>query len=505
MAADGVRIDRTVYWQDGMFMWPHHMQQEERLQSQRLAAGHRWNVHHNWGVRTIEWNADAFKSGLLEVTALQARMRDGTLIEVPAEGRLPNLDLNEFLAGRDQVTIYLAVPLLHAHRANTAIPAELQGDSAPPSESGGPMDTRYVVESFAVADENSGGDQQQLEFRSLNLKLLTSVHDRAGYEALEIARFQRDPADGATPQLDTTYIPPLLACDAWKPLGEGILQHLYDHLASRMNTLAEKIKTHNIGFQSPNPGDQKLLTRLAVLYEASAVLHTISFIEGVHPFAAYLELCRMVGQLAIFHDERRAPNLPAYDHDDLGHCFYWVKRYLEDDPDRENFVEREFVGEGLRMQVAMEAKWLEADWQLFVGVRSPLPSNDVVDLLTKQGQLDMKIGSGDRVDRMFTQGWQSLQFTHAPHPPRILPSSPDLTFLQVNRDSQKSEWAEVQRSLTLAIRMNHGRFVLGPNGDIHNQRVLTLTQHGAKGIAGTMKFSLFLVPGEATAEEEQGK
>ena len=490
------RTDRSVYWQDGMFMWPHHMQQEERLQAERLVVSHRWNIHHNWGVRKIEWDADAFKSGLLEIKFLQARMRDGTLVEIPAEGRLPTIDLNEILIGKDQVTVFLAIANLHENRPNTSVPQAPGADSA-----GGavPIETRYLVETFEVADENTGVDQQTLEFRSLNLKLMSSAQDTAGYDVLEIARFEKSPEAGGAPQLDVNYIPPVLACDAWKPLSEGIMQMLYHHLSSRMVTLAEKVITRVITFETQNPGDQKMLARLAVLNEASTVLNTIAFAEGIHPFTAYVELCRLVGQLAIFGASRRAPQIPAYDHDDLAGCFFWVKRYLEDDPDRDSFEERDFIGEGLRMQVAMEAKWLEAAWQLFVGVRSPLPQTEVIDLLTKPGQLDMKIGSGDRVDHMFTRGIKALEFTHAPHPPRVLPTMSDLTYFQVNRDSQKSEWAQVQQSLTLAIRVNHSRFIVGPQGDIQGQRVLTLKQQGAKA-AATMEFSLFLVPGDAATQ-----
>ena len=86
-----------------------------------------------------------------------------------------------------------------------------------------------------------------------------------------------------------------------------------------------------------------------MLNEASTVLNTIAFAEGIHPFTAYLELCRLVGQLAIFGESRRAPKIPAYDHDDLGGCFFLVKRYLEDDPDPDTFGKDAFIGEGLRI------------------------------------------------------------------------------------------------------------------------------------------------------------
>ena len=52
--------------------------------------------------------------------------------------------------------------------------------------------------------------------------------------------------------------------------------------------------------------------------------------SGVHPLPAYLELCRAVGQLAIFGAARRPPDLPRYDHDDLGTCFLRVRDHLND-------------------------------------------------------------------------------------------------------------------------------------------------------------------------------
>lgn len=476
---------RSVYWQDGMFMWPHHMQQEERLQSERIRVNHRWSVQHNWGLRQMEVDADAFKGGRLQISRLQARLRDGTLVEVPAEGRLPTLDLNEALIGKEQVTVYLAVAKLHDHRAN----ASEAGTAA--------QDMRYLVEPFEVADENTGADQQMLQFRSLQIKLLPDAEDVAGYELLPIARYQKNPAADGGPLLDVNYIPPLLTCDAWRVLAVDILQWLYHHLSSRMDNLANKVITRKITFETQNPGDNVLLGRLAVLNEASAVLNTIAFAEGIHPLTAYLELCRLAGQLAIFGADRRVAKLPAYDHDDLGTCFYRVKRHLDDlDTDSAPYEERAFIGEALRIQVVMEPKWLEPAWEMFVGVQSPMPQADVIRLLTKPGQLDMKIGSGDRVDQIFERGLKGLEFTHAPQPPRVLPVMSGLTFFQVNRDAQKSEWEQVQKSLTLAIRVNQSRLVLGDQGNIQGQRTLDLKPQGAQA-ATTIQFSLFLVAGGA--------
>ena len=483
---------RSVYWQDGMFMWPHHMQQEVRFQAERLRVGHRWDVQHNWGLRTLEIDADALKTGRLVIRNLQARLRDGTLVDVPAEGRLPSLDLTEILQGKDGTTIFLGVPKLQPHRANITQPATAVPGNVPAPE------TRYLIESVEIEDENSGEDPQALVFRALNLKLLPDAGDLAGYDVLPIARFEKIPTGEVGLQLDPVYIPPILACDAWKPLAVDILQYLFHRLSARQVSLANQILSRGITHETHNPGDNVLLGQLAVLNEASAVLNTIAFAEGIHPLPAYLELCRIVGQLAVFTKSARTPELPKYDHDDLGNCFHRVKRYLEAlEPAQAAYEEREFIGEKLRMQVAMEAKWLEPAWQFFVGAQSPLPQDQVIKLLTKPEMgLDMKIGSGERVDHIFERGRKGLEFTHTPTPPRVLPARPGLVFFQVNRESQKSEWDEVQKSLTLAIRLNQNRIAVSPKGDIQGQQTITF-KLGSQA-AATMQFSLFLVQGDGS-------
>src|SRR5207247_346183 len=146
-----------------------------------------------------------------------------------------------------------------------------------------------------------------------------------------------------------------------------------------------------------------------------------------------------------------------YDHDDLATCFYRSKQYI--DMLLNIFVEptyksEPFIGAGLRMQVTLQPAWLESAWQMFVGVQSPLATEQCIRLLTKAGQLDMKIGSSDKVDEIFKYGKAGLRFTYSPTPPRALPQTPGLIYFQVDRASQQQEWQAVQKSLTLAIRLN---------------------------------------------------
>jgi type VI secretion system protein ImpJ len=468
---------RAVHWHEGMFLRPHHFQAAMRHWSHLTDRGEKWDVHYNWGLRAIELDPEALANFRCVVRTLQARLRDGTLVSIPEDGVLPAVELKTAFEKGGPVTVYLGVPVLNLGRANAAA-------------NGRPDNARYVLDTLELEDENTGVNPQPIQVRLLNLKLLLSTQDHSGYEVLPIARIEKSPRAEATPQLDETYIPPLLACDAWKPLAAGVLQAVYDRIGKKIELLAGQVVSRGITFDSQAQGDPLLFAQLRELNEAYALLGILVFAQGVRPLTAYLELARLVGQLAIFGATRRPPDLPRYDHDDLGGCFFRVKQHIDAllnilvEPE---YKERPFIGAGLRMQVTLEPSWLESVWQMYIGVQSPLDGEDLVRLLTKPGQLDMKVGSSDRVDAIFRMGQAGLRFTHALRPPRALPTLPGQIYFQISRETQEAEWQNVHKSLTLALRLNESLIA----GNIQGQRVLTIK---AAGQTTTLQFTLYVVP-----------
>jgi len=465
-----------VHWHEGMFLRPHHFQLSHAHQAEQSHLSEKWDQHHNWGLRAIDLDLDALANSRLVVRSLKLRLRDGTLVTIPDDGVVPPVDLKPALQQADSATVYLGLPVLQAGRANVA------GKDSPDAG-------RYLVATETMADENTGGNPQPISVRRLNLKLLLSDEDQTGYEVLPIARVMRSPRAEATPQLDVTYIPPVLSCDAWPPLAAGILQSVYDRIGQKIDLLATQVVSRGITFDSQAQGDLLLFAQLRELDRAYPVLAVVAFVEGIHPLAAYIELCRVAGHLAIFDPTRRPAELPRYDHDDLGRCFYAVRQQIDallDHLVEPEYKEQPFVGAGLRMAVTLEPAWLESSRQMYIGVRCSLDPEECIRLLTKAGQLDMKVGSSDRVDGIFRFGQAGLQFTHTPRPPRVLPVLPNLIYFQINRESEPLEWQNVQRSLTLAIRLNENLVM----GNIQGERTLTIK---ADGQSTTLQFTLYVV------------
>lgn len=467
-------IQAEVHWHEGMFLRPQHFQASTRYQIQQGVRSGQWTVHYSWGIRSIDLDQDALANQRLVIRSLTVRLRDGTLVSVPEDATVSGFDLKESLRQQNLVTVFAAVPVMQLTRANV-----VQEDRC--------TIARYVVDTVDIEDENTGGNAQPVEVRRLNVKLLSDTQDHGGYEVLPIARITRADRPEAVPQLDVSYIPPLLACDAWPPLAAGVLEQVYDRLGKKIELLGGQAVSRGITFDSQGQGDRLIFEQLRVMSEAYAMLGVTAFAQGVHPLTAYQELCRLVGQLAIFGAQRRPPELPRYDHDDLGGCFWKVKQYIDallDVVVEPEYKERSFIGAGLRMQVALEPGWLESGCRIFVGVQSTLPSERSAELLTRG--LDMKIGSSENVDGIFRLGRAGLRFSAVSCPPRALPSLPGLVYFQVDRQREPEEWSAVQRSLALAIRLNENLIV----SDIQGQRTLTIKVDGQ---AATMQFTLFVV------------
>ncbi len=474
---------QPVHWHEGMFLRPHHFQAAQRLTFQLTGLASKWDLHFNWGLREIQLNLDALANYRLEVSQLKARLGEGTHICIPEDGILPVLNLKDVFDREQSVTVFLGVPVLRLGHANV-----VTGNASSNHSAAG----RYLVDSMEIEDENTGLDPQPMQIRRLNLKLLLSNQDHLGYAVLPIARLEKSARAEAVPQLDPTYIPPILACDAWKGLQVDILQTLYHRIGKILQVRATQVVGQSITFGAGGQGDALLLEQLRLLNEAYALLSVLAFVPGIHPLPPFMELCRLVGQLAIFDpSSRRTPELPQYDHDDLGGCYHKLLRLLNDllgkGPDTAGYEERPFMGAGLRMQVTMEPKWLEPAWQMFVGVQSMLPPDECVKLLTRGG-LDMKIGSSQRVDEIFQLGMQGLRFAHTPEPPRVLPKLNNLVYFQVDRQAQQEEWQAVHKTLSLAVRLNQNRMV----GEIQGQREVRIRTEGEK--TTSMAFTLYVVP-----------
>ncbi len=462
---------RPVHWYEGMFLQPQHFQAADRHAREAWKRSEDWFHPFDWGLRSIDLDRDAIANSAVAVRSCEARFKDGTKLSIPEDGALDPVELKGALSGPGGVvTIFLAVPALQQGRANVE----------PHPTSDGP---RYWVDTQEFEDENTGGREQPIQFRRTRARLLLSGQDQAGYEVLPLARVMRSSQSGAAPQVDTSYVPPLLALDGWMPLWRSV-QGLHHQIGARIEQMASQMVDRGISLESQVPGDAERMLKLSALNGAFSYLEAVGYVRGLPPLLMYRELCRLVGQLGIFSEARRPPNLPGYDHEDLAGCFQAVIKFIQlglDTIAPSAFEKRYFERAGERLQVSVEADWLTAGRSLFLGVETELGEQECQALLHA---MDMKLGSGAQVEAYFRRRVQGLKMTPVSRPPRALPAGAGTVYFQVERD--QVFWRDVVDTHTLGIRMNlaHATF--------QGERMLSVASaQGGKG--ANLQFALYVI------------
>ena len=349
---------------------------------------------------------------------------------------------------------------------------------------------RFRQQLRMLQEETRGGNDQEVKFKALNLRLLLSTQDTSGFDLLPLVQIERAGEHGAMPRLDVTYIPPVLALDAWPGLGRDIVRAISDILDKRIETLGQQVANRGISFDSHEPGDLERLLLLGQLHDSSALLSVLTVARGVHPFVAYCELARIVGKLAIFGKDRALPKIPPYDHDDLGTIFREMMRLIDSQINAVRdyqYEQRYFLGVGLGMQVALEARWFHADWEWFVGVHKSDITEEECQKLLSSGQLDWKLGSSRQVENLYARGAEGINLVTLPRPPRTLPVSHDWIYFEVSRLNQA--WRDVQETQTLAMRFRESLIL---NLDrLQGERQIVVSYSGRQI---TLEFALFAVP-----------
>ncbi len=464
----------SVHWGDGLFLRPHHFQALERRSGEELAQAESWLAPYRYGIRRIEIDRDALSNWMFSLGTCHVRLPNGTMLRCPESATLvPTKIPRELFSSPDsRVMVYVGVPALRQGMSNVV-------------ETTNKETARYTLYSRDVEDENRAGNPQPLEFRRLNAQILFGADAAKGFDAVPIVRLKLGSVAEAPPESDTRYIPPLLDHHAWPPL-QRFIRSIYDRLGATSQKLGQQMIDRGVAFTSGHKEDFERILRLHAVNSALGGLSAPALLPGCHPFVAYQELCRTVGQLAVFRQQRQFPELPLYDHDNLAPVFSGLGKLLETEDATPSYVSRPFRAEGLQMSVQLERAWLEPSWSFYIGVKAPIATDHVTDLLSER-TLGMKVGCVTEVDGIYREGRRGLRFEVVSDAPRAFPRE-DWHYYRVERSAA---WRSVERSLKLGIRFNEQNVVKQSEGE--NEALVKAPGTGNQVPLG---FSLFAI--EAT-------
>ncbi len=429
-----------VHWSDGIFLRPHHFQASDRHWAELTGLHSQMDHPCGYGLSSISISEDALGNGIVEITNLKGRMRDGTVLAWSGN-HTESVDLNVRVGEGDRgkpLTLYLAIPTLQEGPSNV-------GRSASHV-------TRYIAFSKDLPDESGGGHEQSIELRKINYRFVLSNEELAGLELLPILKLI--PTDqGGKYRIDPEYYPPCTSILAWNDLAH-LLRDLRNFIGSRIKTLATIIEGQDISLSTQVQGDLQKVWLMSVLNESYAELSSLAYAQGVHPLVAYTNLCSILGRCSIFGPNLAIKEVLHYDHDDLARIFRWtcdqIKRLINSVKDEEA-VQRFFIGAGLGMHVALEPEWFGPEWDWYFGVTTVgSPIQECAQLFVNR-KIDLKLGAAQMVETYMTNREPGLRISGAKQIPAPLMNRGK--WLMFHIDLEGEPWKQVLLSQSLGLRI----------------------------------------------------
>jgi type VI secretion system protein ImpJ len=264
-------------------------------------------VGNGWGLARMEIAEDLLANYTFEVKSLRAIMPDGTLVDVPGNGRLPGRTL-------DPKQLDLGSPrevLLGVRRVEERRPMALE--SGP-----GRGETRFLPVDDEVFDLDVGREPAPIERLEYDLQLFLDSEPTQGYEVLPIASLKLTGNPSKPVELTPGFSGPAISLAASPAL----------HAATR--SVVERLATVLRKLDDIRGGEK---VRELILYQALAgclpILRDLVRVGNIHPRFCYIEMARLAGTLFYRDQQARSfDEIPDYDHRAPGPVFETLRKLI---------------------------------------------------------------------------------------------------------------------------------------------------------------------------------
>lgn len=368
-------IPNAVQWHEGMMLAPQHFQEQELRRDMMRAYHTRALSDFHWGIDRLEFDNVLLVEGTLRILELEAVMPDSTAVSHQAsdEGEL-QVDLSDYEdeAKEHPVTVHLGLPARSERGSQEAL-------------------RRYEsVEGDQVADLNEDGLSVRIPRYRPRLTLLVGDTAPSRYTSFPVAQVEYEEGFSLT-----DYVPPLLHVSEESALG-NLCRSAARQIREKAHTLAERVQSPAVESGTAMELDGK--NKIEMMVSALPPLETKLRTGTAHPYALYLSLCSMAGNMAGLTRRLIPPTLPPYDHRNPRACFSEVISYLYralEEGVQEAYVSVRMTPTDVGFEVTFEKDWVGRD--LVISVRQrPGQSIEEVEHWMNQSM----IGGAAYLDRM---------------------------------------------------------------------------------------------------------
>jgi type VI secretion system protein ImpJ len=421
-----------VFWSEGLFLRPHHLQQNDRYLEHLLERRVGQVTPYPWGFSALEIDRDLAQQSKFCLRRATGVMPDGTPFDFPADCPIPDpIDVPETAATQ---ICWLSLPVA---ASNTREVDDKDSESASRFSRGSEM---FIDSTSALRIE------EEIDIAHPRLAFELRKTAKPGYVGLGIARVLeiRD----RNILFDEKFIPPMLTCAA-HPVIEGWINRVNGWIDNKLEELSRYASDPSSGggLQSVDYLVLQMLNR-----EIPALKH-FARSGYIHPERLYEQFLRVAGELATFATpERRARDYPAYDHDDIESTFEPLMRDLQD------FLSARLGRRAIRLQIIERAHnafvspirdrtlFRNATFVLEVAARRPLTE------IQQEFPHLFKIGPNTKMNEIVLAHLPGVPLVHLPTPPPHIRAITDHVYFYLDRKSQL--WPEFSTAGSIGMHFS---------------------------------------------------
>jgi type VI secretion system protein ImpJ len=420
-----------VAWMEGMFLRPHHLQQQDLAADARLHYHLRSVDPFHWGIRELAIDEEALGEGRIVILRLEAVMRDGTIVRFPGNAVV---ETRQFDPKREKVEVFLGL----RQRSTTDPNAGAPGVTA--------RNARWVVQESEAPDWNRGGNESAVEVLAPNVRVLISGEEAELelYESFKLAEIEATDDSKRPFALSRDYVPPLLAVQASPVLAEDMAR-IANLVAARVRVAAGQTQTFSV--QST-----PVLWMRYTLARAAPLLRHLASTGATHPFPLYTALVEIAGALGAFHLEDAA-ELPLYDHENLALCYRELLAFINDKLERITPINFHKLPMSFEPQVqsyvtkALNVQLVDPRNAYYLAIKAALDGEVLADQVVSQGIASSARGVGSLIKFAIP----GLRLEKLPGAPTEIEAMAGFQYFKV--DPHHREWTKVRDEFSLALHL----------------------------------------------------
>ncbi|MBC8438460.1 MAG: type VI secretion system baseplate subunit TssK [Deltaproteobacteria bacterium] len=442
--------EKPLLWHQGLFLQPHHFQQNETFLKSLLTPHNKYHTPFFWGCGQIIIQDASLSQRLIEIEKCELIFQDGTWVKFPENAKIQHRSFEKLsfdVEGDKPVTVYLGIRKWNDFDKNvTSINSNESIDS---------VGTRYVssVEPESVKDIHEGGSPVNIRKMDYIVKIFWDHEIDKFNEYLMIPVCQLELKDESV-GLSRSYIAPTYVVS-----GSDILMKILKNLRENMISRCRVFESYKFSQGLTSDFDAHFMPHLLVLSALNRSLPLLNHIielEGFHPHAVYGVLRQIIGDLSTFTDRINALGqlkdgtflLPEYNHEQIFNCFNEAQILLGE------LLKGISIGGESIFSMTRENNYFTArlpaeefrdSYMYFLVLKSTADSEQIINDMHNI----IKIGTPKNIDSMIARALPGVPVKHRLVPPPGMPKRSGSYYFRI--DSKHHLWEEIKHSGDISL------------------------------------------------------